>query len=136
MIWKASDIKNLNLKNNLSDNKPAVEIPKSLPKGLNFIINHLIASEISFQQELQFIHNRKFRFDIAIWKPLKVAIEYEGLNFSGDDSKKSGHTTLAGFTSNCTKYNLAQIEGWIVLRYTAMNYHDFPTDLHRLINRI
>ena len=132
--WDKKAIETLKLENNLSDKKSSVIIPKSNPKGLNFIINHLIASGIEYQEELQFLHNRKFRFDVAIWKPIKIAVEYEGLAFK-DPVGKSGHTTLLGYSNNCTKYNEAQIEGWIILRYTAMNYHNFPTDLHRLINK-
>jgi hypothetical protein len=83
--------------------------------------------KIDFVQELVFSTKRKFRFDIAILH-LKIAVEYEGLN-----SAKSGHTTITGYTSDCTKYNLAQKEGWKVLRYTMINYKDFPSDLREMI---
>ncbi len=76
-----------------------------------------------FEKEFQFLTNRKFRFDWAFpehW----LAIEYEGLI-----SNKSRHTTIKGFSKDCEKYNLAQLEGWTVLRYTALNYLDIKKDL-------
>lgn len=79
--------------------------------------------------ELQAIPGRKFRFDWAIMD-LKIAVEYEGLI-----ADKSGHLTIVGYTQNCTKYNLAQVEGWKVLRYTVKNYMEVGSDLMKLINK-
>ena len=56
---------------------------------------------------------RKWRFDFA-WPDLKVAIEYEGVI-----SPKARHTTIAGYTGDCTKYNTAALLGWQVYRFTA-----------------
>lgn len=78
--------------------------------------------------ELQFAKDRKFRFDYAI-KPLMLAVEYEGIF-----SEKSGHTTVTGYTNNCIKYNRAAIDGWKILRYTALNYKDLENDLRKLLN--
>lgn len=80
-----------------------------------------------FIEELQFSKKRRFRFDWCI-VDIKVAIEYEGLF-----SKKSGHTTATGYTSDCEKYNLAQMEGWLVLRYTAINYKSIEEDLLQVL---
>lgn len=80
-----------------------------------------------YVEEHEFHHTRKFRFDWAI-PSLKIAIEYEGVV-----SKKSRHTTLKGYTNDCTKYNIAQSLGWIILRYTALNYEDLNTDLKQLL---
>lgn len=87
----------------------------------------LIGLKLVYVKELQFAPPRKFRFDFAI-PELKIAIEYEGLM-----SEKSVHTTIDGFTSNCEKYNLAQIMGWKVLRYTALNFGDVLKDLEKII---
>jgi hypothetical protein len=73
--------------------------------------------------EHQFDDKRRFRFDWAI-PELKLAIEYEGIF-----SEKSGHTTVNGYTKDVKKYNLATIQGWKVLRYTALNYSDLAQDL-------
>jgi hypothetical protein len=77
--------------------------------------------------EYQFHRKRKFRFDWAI-PALKIAIEYEGLM-----SEKSGHTTIAGYTKDTTKYNLAQQLGWKVIRVTALNYKTVLETLNSMI---
>ncbi|WP_435415888.1 hypothetical protein [Polaribacter aestuariivivens] len=104
-------------------------IPKPTPAGILFIKNHLTVLKIDFVQELVFSSKRKFRFDIAI-PSLKLGIEYEGLN-----SAKSGHTTITGYTKDCTKYNLATKEGWRILRYTMINYKDFTKDIKEFIKK-
>lgn len=98
-------------------------IPKSDPIGLTHIKSVLKRKGIPFEVEWKFLTKRKFKFDLAILN-FKCAIEYEGLM-----SKKSRHTTLTGYSKDCEKYNLAVINGWHVLRYTAMNYKDFESNL-------
>ncbi len=83
---------------------------------------------VNFTSEYKFSTKRNFRFDHAIIDE-KIGIEYEGLM-----SEKSGHTTVIGFTKDTDKYNLAQAEGWIVLRYTALNYGNLAKDLKKIIN--
>ena len=86
-------------------------------------------------EELKFDSVRKFKFDFAIVipqedkQPIEIGIEYEGLM-----SEKSGHTTVAGYTSNCEKYNLATCLGWRMLRYTALNYKELENDLRKLLS--
>lgn len=80
-----------------------------------------------FVTEHKFDKVRKFRFDWAIID-LKIAIEYEGIV-----SEKSRHTSLNGFSNDCTKYNLAIANGWRVLRYTALNYQNIEEDLIKLL---
>jgi hypothetical protein len=77
---------------------------------------------------------RKFRFDIAI-PALKVAIEYEGI-MTIKGGTKSRHTTNVGYSTDCEKYNLATVEGWRVLRYTALNYNNVYQDIHTIINNL
>lgn len=64
-------------------------------------------------KEYKFLKNRKFRFDIAI-PDIMVAIEYEGGIY-----QRGRHVSPAGYNRDCEKYNLAQINGWKVLRYTT-----------------
>lgn len=123
--WSIKDVERVTGKK--LDIKANNKIPTPTPAGILFIKNHLTLLKIDFVQELVFSKKRKFRFDIAI-PSLKVGIEYEGLN-----SDKSGHTTITGYTSDCTKYNLAQKEGWKVLRYTMINYKDFIKDLKEIL---
>jgi hypothetical protein len=85
--------------------------------------------------EFQFSETRKFRSDFMVHSVelqfrMKVLIEYEGLN-----SDKSGHTTFLGYSENCIKYNLATVEGWDLLRYTAKNYKNVIADLDAIYQR-
>ena len=79
---------------------------------------------LTLEQEFKFHPERLWRFDFAI-PALKVAIEYEGLM-----SEKSGHTTVTGYTKDADKYNQAQMLGWKVLRYTALNYKNLLKELN------
>lgn len=79
-------------------------------------------------REYQFHPVRKFRFDYAIIN-LKIAIEYEG----GIYMTKSGHNTAAHYTKDTEKYNLATVEGWKVLRFTAMNYRNVLSTIEDVI---
>ena len=98
-----------------------------MPQKINDIIWLLKSLGINYTLEHRFSKKRRFRFDIALID-YKIAIEYEGLQ-----SKKSRHTTSKGYTEDCTKYNLAQIEGWTVLRYTALSRDNIYNDLMSLI---
>ena len=69
------------------------------------------------------IQGRQFRFDWAI-PDFQLAIEYEGLF-----AATSRHTSVAGYSGDCTKYNLATLQGWRVLRYTALTYQNLDLDL-------
>ena len=139
MAWTRKDIERLKLKNNLHE----------LPKSSSLIPNTDIRIEkispekeyikavlwsmkrdgsiTDYVSEHQFHDVRNFRFDWAI-PSLMIAIEYEGIF-----SKKSGHTTVTGYTKDCVKYNLATVNGWKVLRYTAKNYKQIGHDLKNLL---
>lgn len=77
-------------------------------------------------REHRFSKDRAFRFDWAI-PALRIGIEYEGLM-----SEKSGHTTVTGYSKDVEKYNLAQQEGWTVMRYTILNYTQLADYLNTL----
>lgn len=78
------------------------------------------------RKEFRFCPDRKFRADYYVPR-LNVLIEYEGVY-----SQTSRHTSLTGYANDCEKYNLAQIMGYKVLRYTAKNYRQLTADLERL----
>ena len=97
------------------------------PKGLTDIEQILYLLGVKYECEYMFLEGRKYRFDIAIPEH-RIGIEYEGLM-----SEKSRHTTAMGYTGDCTKYNLAQIEGWRVLRYTAINSKEFIHEIKKML---
>lgn len=79
--------------------------------------------------------DRKFRIDRAIFitdtienKAFKIALEWEGVM-----SAVSGHLMKGVYTLNCEKYNRLSIEGWIVLRYTVINYKQSFDDIKKTI---
>lgn len=145
MAWSEKDLQNLKDKGFLIDdrtNSNSGEIapikPKKKIEKISVEKNTIAFVLMSFKQkgmisnfvtEHQFDSMRKFRFDWAVID-LKLAIEYEGVI-----SEKSRHTSLGGFSNDCTKYNLAIANGWRVLRYTALNYQNLEEDLNKILNQ-
>lgn len=79
------------------------------------------------EPEFIFASPRKFRADWKVCKDDKCClVEYEGVM-----SKDSRHTNKMGFSKDCQKYNLAQIKGYSVFRYTAITLNDIAEDLRR-----
>lgn len=109
--------------------KQPIKTEKIEPAGLTFFKQTLEAKGITYETEHRFKKPRRFKFDIAVLD-IMLAIEYEGII-----SQKSRHTTITGYTKDTEKYNLAQLEGWTVLRYTASNYGDFENDLNKYLNK-
>ena len=56
-----------------------------------------------------------------------LAVEYEGLGY------KSRHTSTMGYTNDCRKYNLAALNGWLVLRYTSVNYKEAEREIQAAV---
>jgi len=106
------------------------ELKTKQSKNVDKFVDILKKLKLDYQLEFKFSKERKFKFDIAL-PAQKIAIEYEGIN-----SKKSRHTSITGYTNDCTKYNLASVEGWKVLRYTTLNYKDFEADILKITNKI
>ena len=135
MSWSISKVKALANSGKIrgykaTDKKPTpaqkkLKAVRSEPKAIGFIKDALEKANIAYEVEYYFAKPRMFRFDIAV-PEMMLAVEYEGLVATG---KKGGHQTKAGFTSNCTKYNLAAQKGWKLYRYTCRNYKDFESDL-------
>lgn len=89
---------------------------------------YLISTGLNYSTEFKFLSDRKFRFDFYL-PDFCTGIEYEGII-----SAKARHTSVTGFTKDCEKYNLAQLNGYKVLRYTALNVKDLIRDVEFLIN--
>jgi len=64
-------------------------------------------------REYKFLHDRRFRFDIAIPGEM-VAVEFEGGVFTS-----GRHTRGKGYSRDAKKYNLAVRHGWRLFRYTT-----------------
>lgn len=78
------------------------------------ILKVLLAHFPDFAKEVSFHPLRKWKFDYAN-SILKIAIEIEGVTHEGGGGR---HQRPEGYAQDCTKYNAAQLLGWIVLRYT------------------
>lgn len=72
------------------------------------------------------IPKRKYRADWAI-PEIGLWVEYEGLGY------KSRHTSTMGYTNDCRKYNLAALNGWLVLRYTSVNYKEAEREIQSAV---
>ena len=66
-----------------------------------------------FVREYPAIAGRRFRFDFA-WPDDRVLLEIQGGTWV-----KSGHTTGQGIRRDCEKSNLAQLQDWTCLHFTA-----------------
>jgi very-short-patch-repair endonuclease len=88
--------------------------------GLELLLEgHMISAGVArWKSEYRFHPVRMWRFDFA-WPENMVAVELEGgLYTSGR------HTSIAGFTEDCEKYNEATLLGWRVLRFTGEQVRD------------
>ena len=66
-------------------------------------------------REHKFLTKRRFRFDFA-WLDRMIAMEIEGGVWTG-----GRHTRGAGYSRDLEKYNLAQLHGWDVYRFTPQD---------------
>lgn len=88
----------------------------------------LVAEMLGYhiESEFKFLPDRKFKADWIVSKQGKnCLVEYEGIK------GKSRHTSITGYSKDCEKYNLAQIAGYSVLRYTILNFDNVFNDLER-----
>jgi len=69
-------------------------------------------------KEYRFDDKRKWKFDFAL-PAIKVAIEYEGLNFQHGGA--SGHQTIKGVAAGNEKYSEASIAGWCLVLVNALS---------------
>lgn len=66
---------------------------------------------VVYEREFKFLPDRKFRADFLL--PGKVLVEIEGGVWI-----QGGHTRGGGYSKDCEKYNLAQLNGYKVFRFT------------------
>lgn len=79
--------------------------------------------------EHRFDSTNRYRFDFAHLK-YKIAVEIEGGVWT-----KDGHTNPKTFLKDMTKYNLAALKGWMVLRYTYGQDNLIADDVRKAIER-
>lgn len=91
---------------------------------------HIMRCHSEIVEEFRFSKTRKFRADYAIPERM-ILIEFEGIV-----SRKSRHTTMTGYSTDCEKYNLAAILGYKVLRYTALNFKQVWRDLELITGTV
>ena len=103
--------------------------------GPKFMLGAILRAECrEVITEFKFSDERKFRADYYV-PELNLLVEYEGIYFAPDNGRYTGasrHLNLKGYSTDCEKYNLAQILGYKLLRYTAQNYKQAVEDLRRL----
>ena len=104
------------------------KILKSIFEELHNTYNVYLQQEYMFSFRL---HQRRFAADYAELK-YGILIEYEGLQVKGS---KSRHTTIDGYTRDCSKYNLGTTMGFSWLRYTR-NHLDIDQIKQDLISTI
>ena len=118
--WTMADIEKLTsgkLRSEAITSKP-VDIKSKQPLKLvpdypGMIAAALKVLGINCIREYKFLHDRRFRFDIAI-PEYHLAIEFEGGTFA-----TGGHSRGKGYAKDTKKYNLANMNGWKLLRYST-----------------
>lgn len=124
--WTGADVKNLQNKGvNISGMK---EYKAPEPAGKIHIESVLIRLGIEFEKEKKFDKKRRFRSDYYV-PELNLLIEYEGIY-----SEISRHTFYEGYSKDVEKYNLVQVNGYRLLRYTSDNFVMFEEDLKKIFN--
>lgn len=103
--------------------------------GPKFLLGAILKEHHKVIPEFQFCQGRKFRADYYL-PELNLLVEYEGIGTAGDSGRAysgaSRHTSLIGYSKDCEKYNLAQVLGYRLLRYTPLNYTQVRQDLRKL----
>ena len=79
--------------------------------------------------EFRFDSVRRFKFDYGHLR-MKIAVEMEGGIYTG-----TGHAKIGRYLSDMQKYNLAQLKGWIVLRYGYGQENLIVNDIKKAIDK-
>lgn len=79
--------------------------------------------------EHRFDSINKFKFDFAHIR-LKIAVEMEGGIYTG-----TGHVKIGTYLKDMRKYNLAQLKGWIVLRYGYGQEDKIANDIIKAVEK-
>lgn len=69
-------------------------------------------------RECRFHATRRWRFDFC-WAEAMIAVEIDGATWTA-----GRHSRGKGFENDCEKINQAQLDGWVVLRFTGAMVRD------------
>ena len=88
---------------------------------------HMAELEVFVVREVRICKERKFRLDFAervtpVARP-RLAFEIEGIFYNASQGRSS-HQSGARYESDCEKYALGQIEGFVVFRATPKQVLD------------
>ena len=83
---------------------------------MELILNEI--SDYDYYKEFKFLGDRKFRFDF-VFLLLQSKIKGVAIEFEGGVWSSGRHIRPLGFIRDCEKYNLAMLNGYIVLRFTS-----------------
>jgi hypothetical protein len=107
--------------------------PRRPTKEVQWVENELRAwcekKGFELVPEFRFDPTRKWRIDWYV-KELNACCEYEGIV-----SSKSRHTTIGGYSGDTDKYREVAKMGFLLLRYTALNFRNIIADLEEISDK-
>lgn len=95
----------------------------------NKILKILNSTYEGWTVEHRFDSVNRYRFDYAHLK-MRIAVEIEGGIYTG-----TGHAKTGTYLKDMQKYNLAQLKGWIVLRYSYGQENLIANDVKKAVEK-
>ena len=95
----------------------------------NKILKILNSTYEGWTVEHRFDSVNRYRFDYAHLR-MQIAVEIEGGIYTG-----TGHAKTGTYLKDMRKYNLAQLKGWIVLRYAYGQEHLIASDAKKAFEK-
>ena len=95
----------------------------------NKILKILNSTYEGWTVEHRFDSVNRYRFDYAHLR-MQIAVEIEGGIYTG-----TGHAKTGTYLKDMRKYNLAQLKGWIVLRYAYGQEHLIAGDAKKAFEK-
>ena len=102
---------------NCSQSLAHTSLKKTSPLELELALQLRVLG-IEYKEQVRAIAGRRFVWDFQVGNTL---IEVQGGTWS---DKRTGHSTGAGIRRDCEKLNLATLNGYKVLSFTADMIHD------------
>ena len=91
------------------------EIKYQHKMAFNHLVDLLLSNGYEVKPEFMFHDTRRWRIDLAITYPTKIAIEFEG------GAGMGRHTRVGGFVKDMDKYNEVAKHGFYLLRFQPMS---------------